>query len=145
MGLLHDFNLKRKVVGVLVDRRGMPQSAAAIAGDAGADEREVERLLDAMVQAQYAASSRVRGLEVFALNEAQESVGKVLHTFEDKNEAFEPGMTLREDRHGWTAELMDPAGLLVHGRSREEAMVRGRAMMERMSQLPNAAIPEGTA
>ena len=45
-------------------------------------------------------------------------------------------MILRHDESGWTAELPDPAGLMVRGGTREEARERGFALMEKMSGLP---------
>lgn len=138
MGWLHEFNLKRKVAGVLTKYRGIPQSAVLIAREANAEEREVEQLLDLMDQGGYVLRKRLGGSDAYQLNEAQQTVSKVLHTFEDKNEGVELGMTLRPDRNGgWTAELLEPAGLLVHGSTREEARERGRAMMQRMAALPS--------
>ena len=137
MGWLHNFNLKRKVAGVLTAHRGKPQTVAAIARGANADEREVAQLLDAMERSGYAVSSLDGSDAAYQLNEGQGTVGKILHTFEDKQQLEDKGLILRRERHGWTAELADPAGMIVRGHTREEARERGLALMEKMAAPPS--------
>ncbi|WP_419806498.1 hypothetical protein [Terriglobus sp.] len=143
MGWLHTFNLKRKVVGALTRQPGQSQSAAAIARVSNADEREVEQLLATMEQVGYVVSARQGSESVYRLNQAQETVGKVLHAFETEQEANDGGLVLRREHHDWTAELPNPAGMLVRGQTREEARERGLAMMKRMAEpTPAPTQPE---
>ena len=91
MGWLHEFNLKRKVAGVLAAHRGQPLTSAAIARQSKADEREVEQLVDVMEKGDYVKCVRQDGTSAYLLDKAQPTVGRVLHAFQDKEqEAMAP-------------------------------------------------------
>lgn len=135
MGWFHEMNLKRKVAGALSTMPIRELSAAVIANEVSASEAEVAALLDAMQQRGLVAVRREGSLELFRMNRDNGTIAKIMdHLGPD---APEPnGITLRPHEDGsWTAELAEPAGMLVRGSTREEALERAKALSERMASL----------
>lgn len=141
MGWLRTLNLQRKVIGALTDHRSAAQTVPVLARSANVPEGEITSLLDAMMQKGIVLSSRVGGVDAFQLNPSQKTVSRLMRTMDDEQNV--QGMTLLQDEHGWTAELSDPAGLLVRGDTREQAAERGRAVMQRMAS-PAGLRPSST-
>ena len=123
---------------MLAEHRGNALSAAAIAREANEDLKEVELLLGFLERSAYIVCTSQGKDAVYKLNEAQGTIGRVLNTFEDREQIAEGALILRSDEYGWTAELPQPAGLIVRGATREEACERGVALMKKMASLPGA-------
>ena len=141
MGWLHNLNLKRKVIDAMTNRPHLPRTVADLSRETSAREAEVEDLLQHMERKGMVVSSPAGTSWQYRLHEAEETMRKTLKTLSNAEPGNE-GMTLRADATGWTAELNEPAGLLVHGDTRQQAVERGRTLMRRISSLPGASSVE---